>query len=473
MSSTTDSARGQVLAIFALSLTALLGAAALAFDAGLLYVERRDQQNAADAAALAGAHYLPDNATSARSAALDVALRNGYEASMVTVTTPYLWSGKPSTEPSSGFIEVRIADTRPSFFAGVLGFLDWSVSARAVAANEDDVAVEFSILSLNPTACPGLEVAGGGLIDAAGDVHVDSDCDKGALKMVASGTSITVEVGGKEGACSAVGSVKGDIEDKTQFACEVIESAPWVPDPFELTPEPPTPPTQPTPAMEHLRPPDPTQPFDEGLLPPDGCPGSDAPATTADPGKGCQFSSSSAYDDEFWLVHPGIYPGGLKLNSGTFYLLPGVYYIEGGGIDLGGGGVTIKSVEADGITPGGGVLIYNTEGPNSPAGAVNLNGRDADIYLEPYEGSPWDGFVVFQDRTVAEDIEINGSDSEMSVRGTIYAKLGHVKINGSAGVLTLDQIIADTFYVSGGGGTIDANLERDFVPSLTIAGLVE
>lgn len=72
-----------------------------------------------------------------------------------------------------------------------------------------------------------------------------------------------------------------------------------------------------------------------------------------------------------------------------------------------------------------------------------------------------------------EEITVNGSDSDMTVHGTVYSKLGNVKINGSGGTVTLDQIVADTFYISGGGGTINANLEREFVPDLTIAGLVE
>ena len=50
--------RGQVLVIFALSITVLLAAAGLAFDIGRFYSERRFLQNAADAAALAAANAL-------------------------------------------------------------------------------------------------------------------------------------------------------------------------------------------------------------------------------------------------------------------------------------------------------------------------------------------------------------------------------------------------------------------------------
>jgi Flp pilus assembly protein TadG len=50
---------GQVLVIFAGGLVAIIAVAALVFDTGQSLVDRRTQQNAADAAALAGARYLP------------------------------------------------------------------------------------------------------------------------------------------------------------------------------------------------------------------------------------------------------------------------------------------------------------------------------------------------------------------------------------------------------------------------------
>lgn len=49
-----------MLVLFALTLTVLFGALALAVDGGIMYMQRRVMQNAADAAALAGASYLAD-----------------------------------------------------------------------------------------------------------------------------------------------------------------------------------------------------------------------------------------------------------------------------------------------------------------------------------------------------------------------------------------------------------------------------
>ena len=69
---------GQVLVIFALSITVLFAAAGLAFDVGRFYSERRFLQNAADAAALAAANALirGDTAAEADAQARDILARN-------------------------------------------------------------------------------------------------------------------------------------------------------------------------------------------------------------------------------------------------------------------------------------------------------------------------------------------------------------------------------------------------------------
>jgi uncharacterized membrane protein len=76
LSSTTE--RGQALAIFTLSLTTLILVAALAFDGGAMMLERRDQQTAADAAAIAGARYVLSDKTKAIAEARNVATANSF-----------------------------------------------------------------------------------------------------------------------------------------------------------------------------------------------------------------------------------------------------------------------------------------------------------------------------------------------------------------------------------------------------------
>ncbi|MCH8345587.1 MAG: hypothetical protein IIC87_01515, partial [Chloroflexi bacterium] len=95
--------------MFALGLAVLLGMAALTIDVGLAYVARRDMQNAADAAALAGADVLLEGQSLAlaASAARDLALQNGYDgaAADVTVTIRIPPESGPHSEDSD-FVEV-------------------------------------------------------------------------------------------------------------------------------------------------------------------------------------------------------------------------------------------------------------------------------------------------------------------------------------------------------------------------------
>lgn len=67
---------GQMLVLAAAAMVAVLGLCALSIDVGFLMHERQNVQNATDAAALAGAQLLPDNASSADSVARQYAATN-------------------------------------------------------------------------------------------------------------------------------------------------------------------------------------------------------------------------------------------------------------------------------------------------------------------------------------------------------------------------------------------------------------
>jgi len=123
--------RGQVLILVAVALLVLLAFAALAVDVGHLYGERRQMQNAADAAALAGARVLCENWASAatrealaETTAIDYAERNG--ATTVTVTTPF---------SPTNVVSVTAATTSTSFLAGAppIGVPEATVGASAAA----------------------------------------------------------------------------------------------------------------------------------------------------------------------------------------------------------------------------------------------------------------------------------------------------------------------------------------------------
>lgn len=118
---------GAVMVIVALALVVLLGCAALVVDAGVIYSNKSNLQNIADAAALAGAQDLP-SATTATVSARNYAQLNGVPTASTAVNTPY---GGDSSK-----IEVICTRSVPYIFAQVFGFTNAPVSARAVAQQD-------------------------------------------------------------------------------------------------------------------------------------------------------------------------------------------------------------------------------------------------------------------------------------------------------------------------------------------------
>ena len=130
--------RGQILVLFALGVVAMIAMVGLVLDGGDTFAQRRDQQNGADLAALAGANaYLNtytsggsvgSASTAARNAAIATATRNRYTAGgglTVTATVSLLSAGA----------EVTVDITKPhqNNFARVMGFETWDVSVTATA----------------------------------------------------------------------------------------------------------------------------------------------------------------------------------------------------------------------------------------------------------------------------------------------------------------------------------------------------
>lgn len=183
--------RGQILVLFALFLVVLIGFAAVAVDLGSYLKVRRDYQNAADAAALAGAPFLVGNTpdrTSARKAAwtsLENQLNITVAGSPWTSDTP---AGTPETDSNGTFslwvstppvnagakypgtytgsddksIFVYVQAQSPSYFSHIFGINGSLVSAWATAG---DFPSSFAVITLRqPTqagpAQPDINLAG-------------------------------------------------------------------------------------------------------------------------------------------------------------------------------------------------------------------------------------------------------------------------------------------------------------------------
>jgi len=497
-----------VLVLFAGGVLALLAVAALAFDVGMMLLERRDEQNAADAAALAGARYIfePDcvaptwTCTEARAAALAVALENGYDdgdpSESVFVNIP-AQQGRYVALPN--FVEVQINSDRPSIFGGVIGQGTWPVSVFAVATNNQDLNFPFSMLALNKTACKAIHVSGQGVVEANGNVQSNSngsDAGCGGIGLSRSGGG-ELTINAADATCRAAGEIQD--QGSGTMTCTRAENSFALPDPLRNL----NPPTKPALAL-------PMQPVGHALPVSDYCPGSVAkPPTetsrqrTCDPGK--KVNSRDNYSGKAWVLSPGLYPGGINAtNDVILYLLPGVYWIDGGGFSV-TGGATVMSIldvadananpalatwsgnkcEMDPSTPATvacGVLIYNSEDTSVPfaPGPISLGGGGGRLlisYLDVPPGDPYEDYntmSIFQDRNVTKTVTFNGSSAVATeVGGIVYIPSGHIQVNGSSSVFILDQVIADTFKVDGSEGTIKI-LKRVGIDALiTAAGLVD
>jgi Flp pilus assembly protein TadG len=493
LSSTTDHSgeRGQTLPLFALAIVVLLGFAALAFDGGQMLLDRRAEQNAADAAALAGARYIPTSSADARNEAMRLAYRNGYGAGPTfassgvagpngTVVTVKVPPGPESAfSGQSGYVEVQITSTRPSIFGAVVGLVSQRTGALATASNRTGAAANYSMLALNPTACSSAKFGGSGSVSVAGNIMVDSSslCSQGAFNQ-GGASSITVTSPG--GSIDVVGGASCAAGHCTPVPTTGQQ---YVPDPLASLPAPGVPAIA-APVVRLAG----TQDI------PAGCPGGSGAATALAPAT-CAFNNS--YNGSTWLLSPGYYPGGFQFLKGTFFLKPGVYYIGGGGLDAAGGGASIYSVAASwgSVTPPstctstsfsdcGGVLFYNTNDPAATSGGasakdmqpISLNGASASVQLYPIQNAgAYTNIVIFQDRNLPSatsgDLQLNGHGSNLHVQGTIYEPKGYVAVQGT-GNLGPGQIIADTFSITG-SGTLAVGYNQDLIAQLIAVGLVE
>jgi Flp pilus assembly protein TadG len=133
MSARSD--RGQATVLSLIFLAALLGMAALVLDIGSWYRADRSTQSTADAAALAGAQALPEDAVKATSLASQYAVKNGGLGSGgVTVS---------SKTVSNDTITVTVKRPAPGFFAKLFGVNSVTVGSTAVARSEGVSSVKY------------------------------------------------------------------------------------------------------------------------------------------------------------------------------------------------------------------------------------------------------------------------------------------------------------------------------------------
>jgi Flp pilus assembly protein TadG len=144
-----SSRRGSVSVVVALTLPIVLGVAALGLDAGLLYLQRRQAQSAADAGALAGAYALSNGSSfsTAQSAAISVGSQNG-----ITITASQVT--EPAQYVAGSAIAVTVTSTKRRSFSAIWGAGTMTATAIAMAFAQTSINGFQGSGSLNASLLP-------------------------------------------------------------------------------------------------------------------------------------------------------------------------------------------------------------------------------------------------------------------------------------------------------------------------------
>lgn len=173
------------MVMLALMLVLLLAFAGYSVDVGNWNVQRNEVRTAAEAAALGGVSFLPDDPTTARLTALRLAAHHGYGADDVTVEV--------GDAPNQ--LRVTIEHEFDNYFVRVIGLMTKTVTETAVAEFEQPVDMgspEF-VLGNDPDtgARPDfwLSIAGDDVDKALGDRFATRSCSAGT-GACAAGTNV-------------------------------------------------------------------------------------------------------------------------------------------------------------------------------------------------------------------------------------------------------------------------------------------
>ena len=309
--------RGSLVIMVAIALTMLLGFMGLAFDCSYMYLVKRKMQTAADAGAIAGAQELVrvNSAAVVQAARTDTSLNHfahGVNGITVAVNNP------PASGPragNNGFVEVIIAQPKPTWFLGVLGLGPATIRARAVAGLSDSNGCVYALNRDTSNTNNGFFA--NGTTDSAFSCGVFSN---GNFRAVGGGCVVTPTL-----------SYSGDYSNASSGSSDCGPRH-----------------------MSHGVPV--VDPLSSRYTP---------PATSP-----CNFTNYKQTSGGALTLVPGVYCGGIEIGgsipNATF--TPGTYVLVGGGMKIGSGanatgtGVTFFNTFPGSQTNKYGPIIINTSG---------------------------------------------------------------------------------------------------------------
>jgi hypothetical protein len=406
---------GQVLIGVAFAVVVLAGFAGLAIDMGTLRYQRRLQQTAADAAAIAGAQnlvYASGVTNGARTASSNNDFTDSDSGAGCTGGSVGCVSVTVNNPPTSGphatqgqYVEAIVTAIQPTYFMRIFGVNSRFISARAVATNVNGGLNSGCLYTLNPptASIEGIGINGSVIVNAPKCGIVDNgNYNTQGSKLIVNAGSFAVA-----GSRASTGSGGSVTCTNAQTSCPIV-NAPASSDP-----------------LSYLTPP--------GVQSPNW-----GNVTTS----GTQTLSPGTYGD-------------LTIGKNSIVTMnPGIYYFNGpNGFSMqGGGSVT-----------GNGVMLYFT-------GTSTINtiggGSKMDVTLSPMTTGPYAGILMYQDPNDLSAPSLGGDD-QSNFTGALYFPSVTVTWYGDAKDSTVGMIISAALAFSG-NPTINITGDAGLGPGVTL-----
>lgn len=391
LADTARDAGGASVMVVALSLSAVIGSAALATEVASWYLTSRTMQGAADAAAVSAAiaksagGSTTQASTEAKTVAANYQFVDGTGGVTVTVNQPPSSGGYPST---SAAVEVIIQQPQTRLLTTLFISSDPTILARAVATPGTGSAC---VLALDPTASGAMSAGGSTAVNLVNCAIGDDSNSATALSLSGGGTIST-------SSAAVVGGISGGSSLTTTNGSAVTGSG-TIADPYK---------------------------------------------SLAIPSySGCNQNNPSAiHNTTTWDAGGGTYVicNGVSVNaSGILNLSNGVFIIDRGGLSL-AGSATLNVTNAT-------VILTSSTGSNW--GTVSVGGGATVNATAPTSGSTA-GIAFYGDRSAPSGTNTFTGGAGQSITGAIYFPSQTVSYTGGTATGTgCTQVVADMIAFSG------------------------
>jgi Putative Flp pilus-assembly TadE/G-like len=470
--------RGNVVIVFGVALTVIVGAVGLGTDAASWYATKRAMQNAADLAAAGAINVLKGyypcttscttKAGYAKNEGKSAAALHGYvdgtggtavNIQVKAVDSAIYTSANYTGAPDYGAAEVVVTKPAPLQFASI--FMTSSPTIVARALTKLNVSTGDCMLALNTTAAMAFNTQGSVTINVPCGMAAAS-CNADAFDVTGGATSITTSglrvCGGTSNVPNNVSVTTGDHSITDPYASRQLPT---------LGTGYPNGSTWPANTLQSITP-------AYTYTPPGGTITSSINSTTMFP-SGC--NSGCIINGNI-----GAATGSNKFSSATLTLGAGVYFVTGS-IWIG----SLSSIVSSGAT----IILTNTNAAN--IGTFNMDSNASASMTPPSTSSLIDssmraavaGIAMMQDpRATQSTLKANGSCNTNcstlqggpsdALTGAMYFPRGNLSWQGTGNTTSCFQIIADTLALAGNPGISVSNCtdgEQTFGP--TTASMAE